>query len=383
MFSPSQSSIRLSVIALTSVAVLALSGCSEEKAATKEIVRPVKVVEIAAVDSTRMLSYSGTVRARTEMNLGFRINGKITERLVDIGQRVKSGDLLARVDPADYELAVRSAQASLDSADRQVETTELARVRAEQLFAKNVSPKSQLEQATLSYNQAVATRDSAKSALDQARNQVSYTDLKSDQNGIVTAINADVGQVVSSGTPVVTVAVDGEKEVLVAIPETDIAQFKPGKAVKVGFWSDAALFLQGRVREVAGSAEPQSRTFAVRVSLPSDPNVLLGMTAGIVASATNNQQLVSIPLSALAKKDDQPVVWTVDRAGDTVHSRPVKVAGFTGDGVRISEGLKPGDVVVAAGTQFMTEGLKVKLDSETPQQSASANDAGSNARLVR
>ena len=103
------------------------------------------------------------------------------------------------------------------------------------------------------------------------RNQVSYTDLKSDQNGIVTAINADVGQVVGSGTPVVTVAVDGEKEVLIAVPEMDIAQFKPGKAVKASFWSDDALTLHGKVREVAGSADPQSRTFAVRVSLPNDP----------------------------------------------------------------------------------------------------------------
>lgn len=383
MISPSHSSIRLSVIALASAAVFALSGCSEEKAETKEIVRPVKVVEIAAVDSTRTLSYSGMVRARTEMNLGFRINGKVIERVVDIGQRVKSGELLARIDAADYELAVRSAKANLDAAEREVETTELSRVRAEQLFAKNVSPKSQLEQATLGYNQAVATRDSAKSALDQARNQVSYTDLKSDQNGIVTAINADVGQVVGSGTPVVTVAVDGEKEVLVAISETDIAQFKPGKTVKVGFWSDAALLLQGKVREVAGSADQQSRTFAVRISLPNDPNVLLGMTAGIVASAVNTRQLVSIPLSALAKKSDQPIVWTVDRAGDTVHARPVEVAGFTADGVRIAEGLKPGDVVVAAGTQFMTEGLKVKLDGAVEQQSAHADEAGGNARLVR
>ncbi|URK89319.1 efflux RND transporter periplasmic adaptor subunit (plasmid) [Rhizobium sp. RCAM05350] len=379
MFSPSHSSIRLSVIALTSVAVLALSGCSEEMAETKEIVRPVKVVEIAAIETSRTLSYSGTVRARTEMNLGFRVNGKITERLVDIGQRVTSGDLLARIDPSDYQLALTSAKASLDAAERQVETTELARIRAEQLFAKNVSPKSQLEQATLGYNQAVATRDSARSALDQAKNQVSYTDLKSDQNGIVTTINADIGQVVGSGTPVVSVAVDGEKEVLVAIPETDIGQFKPGKVVTVGFWSDAALMLQGKVREVAGSAEPQSRTFAVRISLPNDQNVLLGMTAGILAAAADTQKLVSIPLSALAKKGDQSIVWTVDRAAETVHSRPVKVADFTGDGVRISEGLKPGDVVVAAGTQFMTEGLKVKVGSDAAQQSAAAE----NTQLVR
>jgi membrane fusion protein, multidrug efflux system len=375
MSSPSRTRLRMSSVTLLAAALLTLAGCSEEKAETQEVVRPVKVIEIEQANDTRMLNYSGSVRARVEMNLGFRINGKISERLADIGERVKSGVLLARIDPADYELSVRGAKASLDAAERQVETTELARLRAEQLFAKNVSPKSQLEQAVLSYNQAVATRDSARSVLDQAKNQVSYTDLKSDRSGIVTAINADVGQVVSSGTPVVTVAVDGEKEVLIAIPERDIAQFQPGKTVKASFWSDAVLTLQGRVREVAGSADPQSRTFAVRVSLPNDPKVLLGMTANIEAAADSARQLVSVPLSALGKKDDQPIVWTVDRTAETVHARAVKIADFTGDGVRIAEGLEPGDVVVSAGTQFMTEGLKVKLEGIAGRQSAASDSA--------
>jgi multidrug efflux system membrane fusion protein len=370
--------------ALVVVAALGLAGCSQEKVEVKDIVRPVKVVEIAKANNTRELSYSGSVRARTEMNLGFRINGKITERLVDIGQRVKPGDVLARIDPADYDLSVNSAEASLEAAERQVETTGLARRRAEQLFAKKFSSKSQLEQATLSYDQAVATRNSARSALDQAKNQVLYTDLKADRNGIVTSVTADVGQVVGSGTPVVTVAVDGEKEVLIAVPETDIAQFKPGKDVKASFWSDEALTLDGKVREVAGSADQQSRTFAVRVSLPSDPRVLLGMTANIEASAANNSlQSVSIPLSALAQKDGQQIVWTVDRSGETVHARPIKVAEFTADGVHVAEGLKPGDVVVAAGTQFMTENLKVKLAGDAVQQSASADDDGDAVKRVR
>ncbi|MER9653905.1 efflux RND transporter periplasmic adaptor subunit [Mesorhizobium sp. M0152] len=356
------------------VAALGLAGCSQEKAEVKDIIRPVKVVEIAQAHDTRTLSYSGSVRARTESALGFRINGKITERLVDIGQHVAQGDVLARIDPADYDLSVNSAKAALDAAERQVETVDLARKRSEQLYTKNFASKAQFEQATLAYNQAVATRDSARSALDQAKNQVIYTDLKADRNGIVTSVGADVGQVVGSGTPVITVAVDGEKEVLIAVPEMEIAEFKPGKNVKAGFWSDNALALEGKVREVAGSADPQSRTFAVRVSLPNDPRVLLGMTASIEASAANERQLVSIPLSALAEKDSQSIVWTVDRGADTVHARPIKVAAFAADGVRVAEGLKPGDVVVAAGTQFMTENLKVKLAGGIAQQSASAED---------
>lgn len=357
------------------VAALGLAGCSQEKKAeAQEVIRPVKVVEIGEAETTRQLDYSGSVRARTEMNLGFRIAGKVTERLVDIGQHVNEGDVLARVDPSDYELSVKSAEASLDAAERQVETVDLARKRAEQLYAKSFAPKSQLDQAVLSYDQAVATRDAARSTLAQAQNQVHYTDLKAGKAGIVTAISADIGQVVGAGTPVMTVAVDGEKEVLIAVPEMDIAGFRPGKEVKASFWSDEALTLDGKVREVAGSADPQSRTFAVRVSLPNDPRVLLGMTANVAATVGSKAQLVSIPLTAMAEKDGKHIVWTVDRASDTVHPRPIKVANFTADGVAVAEGLKQGDVVVAAGTQFMTDNLKVKPSGDAAQQSASAED---------
>ncbi|MBB3524363.1 efflux RND transporter periplasmic adaptor subunit [Rhizobium sp. 268] len=349
---------------------IGVSACSEEKAEVKQVIRPVKVVEIAKAGDTRKLDYSGSVKARTEMNLGFRVAGKITERLVDIGDRVMPGDVLARVDATDYQLAVKTAEANLAAAERSVETADLANKRAEQLFDKSVAPKSQLEQAALSHDQAISQRDAALSALDQAKNQVSYTELKAGQNGIVTSINADTGQVVGSGTAVVTVAVDGEKEVQIAIPENDIAEFKPGKTVKTSFWADKKLLLDGKVREVSGSADQQSRTFAVRVSLPNDPRVLLGMTATIEADVDNGNSYVSIPLSALAEKDGKQMVWTVDRDTATVHGRDIQVADFTGDGVHVTEGLDTGDLVVAAGTQFMTENLKVKVPD---QQSALAD----------
>jgi len=369
--------------ALFAAIALMLSGCNEKKEETVEVIRPVKVVEIAQADTTRKLDYSGSVRARTDMNLGFRVNGKIVERKVDIGEKVKPGDVLARIDSTDYVLAVRRSQADLDSAEKQVQTTELARNRAQQLFDKNVAPKSQLEQAELSYDQAVSTRDSAVSALAEAKNQVAYTDLTSDMNGIVTTINADVGQVVGSGTPVITVAVDGEKEVQIAVPEMDIAQFKVGKDVKARFWSDDALVLDGKVREVSGSADAQSRTFAVRVSLPNDPRVLLGMTATIEAQADNTQPYVSIPLSALAEKDGQQIVWLVDRSAGTVHSRGIKVADFADDGVRVADGLKTGDVVVAAGTQFMTENMKVKVPNAQQASAETNGSAAAAADIVR
>lgn len=373
-----------SLIAAAVMALVALTaaGCNEKQAENKPVIRPVKVVEIAKADTTRALDYSGSVQARTNMNLGFRISGKITDRLVDIGQRVKPGDVLARVDATDYGLSVRRSQADLSSAEKQVQTAKLSLDRAQELFDKNVSPKSNLEQAQLTYDQAVATRDSATSALAEAKNQVAYADLKSDLNGIVTAVNADVGAVVSSGTSVITVAVDGEKEVQIAVPETDIAQFSTGKIVKARFWSNDALVLDGKVREVSGSADAQSRTFSVRVSLPNDPRVLLGMTSTIEATAENTEPFVSVPLSALAEKEGKKIVWLVDRGSATVHSQGVQLADFSGDGVRVSNGLKAGDLVVAAGTQFMSENMQVKLPDGFAQQAASVEPTGDAATAV-
>jgi multidrug efflux system membrane fusion protein len=365
MMSLNQSTVtRASAMGAVVLSLLVAAGCSEgkaEKAAEAPALRTVKVVEIAKVSNIRRLEFSGAVRSRTEMNLGFRVAGKITERLVDIGDRVRPGDVLSRIDPTDFRLAVDSAEASLAAADKAVETADLVNKRAHALYEKNAVPKAQVEQAQLSYEQAVATRIAAASSLDQAKNQANYAELKSDRDGIVTAINADRGQVVSAGTPVVTVVADDEKEVQIAVPENDIAEFKPGKAVKARFWSDDKLVLSGKVREVSGSADPQSRTFSVRVSLPNDARVLIGMTATVEADVASGDQSVTVPLSALAEQDGSKIVWTVDRGAATVHAQPVKVTDFTESGVGVTDGLEPGDIVVSAGTQFMRENLKVKL----------------------
>ena len=351
----------LASLCMPGLLALSLSACSEAKTEPVATVRPVKVVEIAKADTTRQLNYSGAVKARTEMNLGFRVAGKIVERLVDIGDRVNPGDILARIDATDYALAVRTAEANRAAAEKQVETVRLTQKRAEELFGKKFASQAQLDEARLGTQQALAARDAAASSLQQAKNQVAYTDLKADRKGIVTTIGADTGQVVGVGTPVVAVAVDGEKEIQIAVPETDISHFRPGQPVEVGFWTDDQLRLAGKVREVAGSADPQSRTFSVRVSVADDPRILLGMTATVEAKVATRRPLASIPLEAMAEKDGKPIVWVADRDTSTVHARTIVVADFAADGVRVAQGLQPGDLVVAAGTQFMTENLKVKL----------------------
>jgi multidrug efflux system membrane fusion protein len=357
-----------------------LAGCSDEPAAVAtETVRPVKVVEVSEPDTGRRMEYSGSVRARTEMALGFRVNGKITERLVDVGQHVKPGDVLARLDATDYGLSVRSAEANLSAARKQEEIADLARRRAETLASKNIASRSELEQAQLSHDQAVSSRESAEASLKQARNQVAYTELKADMSGIVTSIGADIGHVVASGTPVVNVAVDGAKEVQIAVPETDISNFTVGKTVDVQFWSHEDLQLTGKIREVSGSADPQSRTFAVRVSLPEDTQVLLGMTATVEAVEQKSGSTYDLPLASLGKRDGGTIVWVVDRDTSTVRARPVKVADFSDHGARVAEGVSAGDLVVSAGTQFMKDDMKVKLPEQMHVVSTNAEEADSAA----
>lgn len=358
-------------------ALLALAGCNEQQAESEEIIRPVKIVQVSAPDEGRVLEYSGSVRARTEIALGFRVDGKITERLVDVGQHVKAGDVLARLDPVDYELSVRQAQAQLASAEKQVEISKLALNRAKILEQKSITSQSTLEQSQLGYDQAVSARDAALSSLKQAQNRVAYTSLSSGVEGIVTATSAEAGQVVAAGSPVVTVARDGAKEVAIAVPETDIAVFQTGKTVKASFWSSRDLVLTGTVREIAGSADTQSRTFAVRVSLPDDPQVRLGMTATVRVTTDEAAPAFVLPLAALARDKGQSQVWLVDPQTQTVHSRPVTVADFADDGVRVTKGIAPGDLVIAAGTQFMREDMKVKLPEDgvkAAQQPGTADD---------
>lgn len=347
-----------------------LAGCSDEKQAEAPAVRPVKVVKVVAPDEGRVLQYSGSVHARNEVALGFRVDGKITERLVDVGQRVKPGDLLARLDPVDYELSARQAEAELASAEKQVEISQIALKRAQILQEKSATSQSSLEQSQLAYEQAVASRDAAVSALEQARNRVAYSQLTSDVDGIVTAAAGEAGQVVAAGTAVVTLAADGAKEVEIAVPEVDISEFRPGKTVTASFWSNSGLKLEGKVREVAGSADSQSRTFAVRVSLPDDPQVLLGMTATVIAKTDDAMPAYVLPLAAITQEDGKSVVWLVDRDTQTVHRREISVAGFSADGVRVSKGIDTGDLVVAAGTQFMREDMKVRLYEGGAQSAA-------------
>ncbi len=350
---------RFAVVAL---ALLALAACKEDKKTDAgEPVRPVRTLTVSSGSETRTLRYSGSVRARVETALGFRVPGKIVERLVDVGEKVEAGRVLARLDRTDLKLSLQTAEANVVAARARVKVADDARQRARTLNTKGFVADSSLDRADLEADQAKAALEATIYARDQAANQIGYADLSADADGIVTDIRADVGQVVAAGTPVVTLARDDEKEVAIAVPEQDVVRFARDQKVAVRFWADRDLVLPGRVREIAGSADPASRTYAIRVSLADDARVRLGMTATVEADVPVSEGTIVLPVAALSGEPGKPRVWIVDPATATVSSRDVVLGPVAPEGVRVLSGLGAGDVVVTAGTQFLVAGRKVLL----------------------
>ena len=363
---------RQPALAAALLAATLLSGCEPKQAATPEPVRPVKVMRAEVKPATRAVTYSGVVKARREASLSFRVGGKIVERVVNIGDRVAPGSLLARLDRSDLALALASATAALASARSQLAVAQSAYSRAEDLAAKAFFAKATLDDRKLALDQAQAAVDQARSAQEQAAHQATYADLTSDVAGVVTGVQAEAGQVVATGAPVVIVARDGEKEVAVAVPENEIRRFHVGDRFAVRFWADPDLVGAGVAREIAGSADLASRTFAIRVSLADDPAIRLGETAAVTAEIPVEAAGVEAPLSALTERDGRPTLWIVDPKTLTVAPREVAPAGFSGEGVRIARGLAPGELVVTAGAQFMTAGKLVRLAPEDEAALAAA-----------
>jgi RND family efflux transporter MFP subunit len=360
------------------VAVLALgftiglTGCKEETAVT-EPVRPVKAMVVEAAPAQRTVLYSGVIAPRVETSLGFRVSGKIVERLVNVGDAVRAGQPVARLDETDLRLGQNSAEAAVTSARSRLAVANDALQRARSLAPKGFIAQSVVDQRQLEADSAKAALDAAQDQLEQARNATSYALLLADKPGIITSVRAEPGQVVSVGQTVVTLAQAGDIEVSVAIPEHEIARLSPGMPAQVALWAAPEIRSSGTVREIAGAAEPASRTYAVRVALanPSE-QMRLGMTATVSLSLDGAPPGVTIPLAALREFQGQKTVFVADRDG-TVAARMVQVASVNDDGARIETGLAPGEVVVTGGVQFLRDGMKVRLPAGLePPQSAMA-----------
>jgi multidrug efflux system membrane fusion protein len=330
-------------LVLLGAAALTLAACSKEEAAPAAI-RPVLVQKVGAADAVSVASYVGEIRARRESDLGFRIPGKIVTRLVDVGTKVADGQALARIDPADAMLQARQAEATLALAESEAK-------RYRELRAKNF-----VSQAVLDAKETALEAAQAQAGL--ARNQAAYATLTADHAGVVTALLAEVGQVVAAGQGVLRVARPDEMEVVVSVPEGQVEALRAARSLTVTPWATPDAKYAGRLREIAPAADAATRTYTARISIAKPDRLLqLGMTATLSLPPENAQGLL-IPAAAVVDDGQGAAVWVV--AKDRVERRAVQVQQLREDGVLIAGDLQPGELIVAAGAHKLAQGQAVR-----------------------
>lgn len=343
------------------LAALVLAACGKAQAPA-EPVRAVKVITVGASNFQSGYEFSGEVRARVESRLGFRVGGKIIRRQAELGQQVKAGAVLAQLDPQDYRLAADAARAQVAAAktNRDLAAADFKRYQA--LREQNFISGAELERRETSLKAAQAQLDQAQAQLAAQGNQAAYTSLVADISGVITAIEAEPGQVVSAGTPVVRIAQDGPRDVVFSVPEDKVAALKPGSAVTARLWAGNGD-LAGKIREVAASADPVTRTYPVKVSLDAAVQPPLGATVSVMPQALSHAgtPVIKLPTSALRQEGKGTAVWVLDQATMTVKSQPVEVATADGNDAVVAAGLQPGMLVVAAGVHVLSPGQKVTI----------------------
>jgi membrane fusion protein, multidrug efflux system len=339
---------------------LALPACQKEEKAASQVVRPVRTVTVALQEGGENVSLTGEIQPRYQADLGFRVNGKILERPVDVGTQVKKDDLLARLDPQQYKQDLEVAKSEIAVAEAEVTRSQNQEYRQRELLKNGYTTQVQYDQALKTFKTAQAQLDAARARQIQASENLGYTELKSDNDGVITAIGVDPGQVVSAGQMVVRLAQPGEREAVFNIAEGAFKKRPTDPTVTVRLVSNPEIETAGKVRYISPQADPATRTYTVRVSLPeAPPQMRLG--ANVVGTVMLDQgQTVSIPGSALFQKDGKPAVWFVEK-DSTVQLKPITVQRYQGDSVVVGDGLTQGDLVVTAGVQKLLPGQKVAL----------------------
>jgi len=326
----------------------------------KEPVRAVKVLQIGARDLTFSTSYAGEVKARVESRLGFRVGGKLVARRVELGQQVRAGQLLAEMDPQDYRLSVEEAKAQLSAAQTNRDLAAADFKRFKELRDKEFISSAELERRDSQYKAAQAQFEQAQAQYAARGNQLSYSQLAADKAGVITGIDAEVGQVLSAGMPVVRLAHHGQRDVLFAVPEDKVAAVRSGDGVEVKLWGSSTP-LAAKIYEIAASADPVTRTFAVRAAL-SDPQVALGSTATVtLINSPPASQAITLPTTAIRQEGGKTMVWVLEPGSMTLRSQTIEVNAIQGNEVVVKSGLQTGQQVVAAGVHVLSPGQKVSI----------------------
>lgn len=338
------------------IALLAACGKGEP---VEQSIRPAMVVQ--PQPATEMMdAYAGEVRARLEPELAFRIGGKVAKRLVEVGNHVRKDQPLAELDPQDVRLQLEAMRAQVAAAEANLQLVKAERDRYKTLLGRNLVSRSQYDNAENLYRSGMARLKQVKAEFEVASNQADYAVLRASQDGVIARRMVEVGQVVAAGQSVFTLAVDGEREVSISLPEQAYERFKVGQPVAVELWSQPDQRFPGQIREISPSADAQSRTFAARVAFSAgEVPAELGQSARVFI-AHNGEVPLSVPLSALSAEKGQPYVWVVDPEDSRLKRTPVRIGAYADSSVPVLDGLQAQDWVVAAGVQVLREGQQVR-----------------------
>ena len=365
--------LRSAVVALT--LPLWLLGCSRP-APEPDPVRSVRTVTVGEGAQGGTVDYAGEVRARTESRLSFRVAGKMVSREVNAGDAVKAGQVLARLDPQDLRLGQQAARSAVEAAQVNADQAAADFRRFRELRDQGFISAAELDRRESTLKAAQAQLEQARAQAGVQNNQARYSALVADVAGVVTAVEAEPGAVLSAGAPVLRLAHDGPRDVVFSVPEQQAGALRALEgqtdALQVRLWSADEAPVAGTVREVAAAADAVTRTFAVKADIGSDPRIRLGQTATVMLPLPPRPGVLALPLSAVFEHQGKSSVWLLDRATMTVRPQPVEVAGAEGNRVLIGSGLSAGQTVVSAGVHTLTAGQKVALYASNPSGASSA-----------
>ena len=362
------------VFRLCSMAVVlaSLVACSKTDA-PQEPLRSVKLITVASHEMSAEGVYSAEVRARVESRLGFRVGGQLVQRPAELGQRVAAGQFLAGVDAQDFQLAAQAAQAQVTAAQSQRDLAAAEFKRFEALKAQNFISGAELERREASLKAADAALNQAKAQAQAQGNQAGYARLTASHAGVVTAVEAEVGQVLSAGQTVLRLAHDGPRDAVFAVSESAIMGLKTGQIMQATVLSTGQT-VQGKVRELAAMADPVTRSFTVKLALDGGTAFPLGATLNVRAPGLSGSASMAmvLPTSALRQEGQGTAVWVLDETTMTVNSQAVQLGPVNGNDVVVISGLTPGQKVVSAGVHVLSPGQKVTIYGAVPSMAPAA-----------
>jgi membrane fusion protein, multidrug efflux system len=346
--------------------LVGLVACQGNEAAVPDG-RPVRVVTVEAGKLANDIQLSGEIQAEKNVGLAFRIGGRVTERPVNVGDRVAAGQVIARLAPTLEQNALAAAKAALEAARGEVNTARNAFARQEQLMAQGFTTRPRFDQALKAQDAAQAQLEDAEAQVELAQDRLGFTELRAGVAGIVTARYVEPGEVVQPGQVVVQLAREDGRDAVFNVPARLLETQAGGSTIRVALAEAPAVSALGQVREVAPQADPVTRTFQVRVGLQDPPEAMqLGSTV-VGTLEVRSDAVVSIPASALTQQGLSPAVWVVDPAKSTVSLRVVDVLRFDPGQVVVSQGLEPGEIIVSAGIQALHVGQRIRQLPPAPQ----------------